>query len=78
MNESSSGAFVILELISPAAMDFHSNLPAPTSERTTMNESNPGALGIPEFMPPDGGGTFIVNVPAPPGEHATMNESSQA
>jgi len=43
-----------------------------------MNESNPGALGIPEFMPPDGGGTFIVNVPAPPGEHATMNESSQA
>ena len=26
-----------------------------------MNESNPGALGIPEFMPPNGGETFIVN-----------------
>ena len=67
-----------MNLLRLTAADFHSNLHAPTSERTTMNESNPGALGIPEFMPPDGGGTFIVNVPAPPGEHATMNESSQA
>jgi len=25
-----------------------------------MNERSPGALGIPEFMPPDGGGTFRV------------------
>ncbi len=25
-----------------------------------MNESCSGAFGIPEFMPPDGGGTFIV------------------
>ena len=25
-----------------------------------MNERNSGAFGIPEFMPPDGGGTFRV------------------
>lgn len=34
----------------------YSNLPAPTSERAAMNERNLGALGIPECMPPVGGG----------------------
>ena len=32
---------------------------APPGEYAVMNESNPGALGIPEFRPPDGGETFI-------------------
>ena len=32
--------------------DFHSNLPAPTGERTTMNESKSGAFGIPERRSP--------------------------
>ena len=40
-----------------------------------MNESCSGALGIPEFMPPDGGETFIVNLHAPTCERTTMNES---
>jgi hypothetical protein len=29
-----------------------------------MNENSSGALGIPECMQPDGGGTFIVISPA--------------
>ena len=33
------------------AVGFHSNHHAPTGERATMNESSPGAFGIPEFMP---------------------------
>ena len=33
---------------------FKVNLHAPTSARTTMIKSNPGALGIPEFRSPDG------------------------
>ena len=41
-----------------------------------MNESNPGAFGIPEYMPPTGGETFIENLPAPAVECATMNESN--
>ncbi len=41
-----------------------------------MNESNPGAFGIPEYMPPTGGETFIENLPAPVVECATMNESN--
>ena len=36
------------------------NLPAPTSEHAIIIESSPGALGIPESMPPDGDETFIV------------------
>lgn len=34
----------------------YSNLPAPTSERAAMNERNLGTFGIPECMPPVGGG----------------------
>jgi hypothetical protein len=41
-----------------------------------MNESNPGALGIPECMPPVGGETFKVNLHAPTSERTTMNESN--
>ena len=41
------------------------NLPAPTSECATMNESSSGAFGIPEFMPPDGGETFTVRTVRP-------------
>ena len=61
MNKSSLGAFGIPEYMPPdGGGTFIVNLPAPTSERTTMNERNPGAFGIPESMPPDGGETFIV------------------
>ncbi|MCI9568355.1 MAG: hypothetical protein HFG14_00410 [Lachnospiraceae bacterium] len=42
-----------------------------------MNESSQGALGIPELMPPHGGGSFIVNLHAPTGKRAAMNESNQ-
>jgi len=31
-----------------------SNLPAPTGERATRNESSQGAFGIPEYTPPVG------------------------
>ena len=47
----------------------------PTNDRAILNERSPGTLGIPEFMPPDDGGTFKVNLHAPTGECATMNES---
>ena len=33
----------------------------PTNDRAILNEMSPGTLGIPEFMPPDDGGTFKVN-----------------
>ena len=36
------------------------NLHAPGNGRTTAHESLAGAWGIPELMPPVGGGTFIV------------------
>ena len=35
---------------------LQSNHPAPMSERTTMNESDPCALGISEFIPPTAAG----------------------
>ncbi len=61
MNKSSLGAFGIPEYMPPdGGGTFIVNLPAPTSERTTMNERNPGAFGISELMPPNGGETFIV------------------
>ncbi len=57
MNKSSLGAFGIPESMPPdGGGTFIVNLPAPTSERTTMNERNPGAFGISELMPPVGGG----------------------
>ena len=61
MNKSSLGAFGIPEYMPPdGGGTFIVNLPAPTSERTTMNESSPGAFGIPESMPPDSGWTAAV------------------
>ena len=32
--------------------DLYSNLHAPTGGRATKNESDSGAIGIPEFVPP--------------------------
>ena len=54
MNENSQAHLASLNLCCLPAADFHSNHHAPTGERATMNESSPGALGIPEFMPPVG------------------------
>jgi hypothetical protein len=36
--------------------ESESNLHAPTGDRIIVNESSPGAFGIPECMPPVGGG----------------------
>ncbi len=55
MKESSQAHWAYLNLCRLSAADFHSNHHAPTGERATMNESSPGAFGIPEFMPPVGG-----------------------
>ncbi len=38
---------------------FYSKTPC-LSSGAIMNESNQGAFGIPELMPPVGGGTFVV------------------
>ena len=65
-------------LMKSMCLRCRNNLPAPTGERATRNESSPGALGIPELMPPNGGEASIVNLPAPTGERATRNESTQA
>ncbi len=52
---------------------FKVNLHAPGCGRTTTHESQAGALGIPEFMPPNRRQTFKVN-PHACHPSTTMNE----